>query len=94
MKLKIAEVIEWDDTLPVEEQSPLAQAWFMENVQSKLTIYDNQEGIKPKFDKYGRPEKWVVDLPSCTVELKWNYQKEKSTEWTKGKDSVTLKIKA
>lgn len=93
MKVKIAEVIEWDDTLPVEEQSPLAQAWFMENVQSKLTIYDNQEGIKPKFDKYGRPAKWVVDLSTCTVELKWNYQKKDSSEWTKGKDSVSLKMK-
>lgn len=93
MEVKIAEVIEWDDTLPVEEQSPLAQAWFMENVQSKLTIYDNQEGIKPKFDKYGRPEKWVVDLSTCTVELKWNYQKKDSSEWTKGKDSVSLKMK-
>jgi hypothetical protein len=94
MKIKVAEVIEWDDTLPVEEQSPMAQAWFMENVQSKITFYDDQKGIKPKFDKYGRPEKWVVELPTCTVELKWNYQKKDSSEWTKGKDSVSLKIKA
>lgn len=94
MKVKIAETIEWDDTLPLEEQSYLAQAWFNQNVQSKLTIYDDEkEGVKPKFDKYGRPEKWVVDLPTCTVELKWNYQKKDSTEWTKNKDSVTLKIK-
>lgn len=93
MKIKVAEVIEWDDTLPVEEQSPMAQAWFMENVQSKITFDDDQKGIKPKFDKYGRPEKWVVDLPTCTVELKWNYQKKDSSEWTKGKDSVSLKIK-
>lgn len=94
MKLKIAEVIEWDDSLPLEEQSYLAQAWFNQNVQNKITFYDDEKDkVKPTKDKFGRPEKWVVDLPKCTVELKWNFQKKESADWTKEKDTVTLKMK-
>ncbi len=94
MKVKIAETIEWDDALPLEEQSYIAQAWFNQNVQDKITFYDDEkEKVKPTRDKFGRPEKWVVDLPEHVVELTWNYQKKESSDWTKGKDTVTLKLK-
>lgn len=93
-KVKIAQIIEWDDALPLEEQSYLAQAWFNQNVQDKITFYDDEKGkVKPTRDKFGRPEKWVIDLPECTVELKWNFQKKGSSDWTKAKDTVTLKMK-
>ena len=93
MKLKIAQTIEWDDALPLEEQSFLTQAWFTENVSRKLTIYDDQQGVKLKKDHYGRPELWLVDLPDFTVEVKWNFQKKESADWTKGRDTVTIKPK-
>lgn len=93
MKLKIAETIEWDDALPFEEQSYLAQAWFNQNVQSKMSVYNDRGGAKLTRDKFGRPSAWVVDLPECTVEVKWNFQKKESADWTKGKDTVILKMK-
>ena len=93
MKIKIAEVVEWDDALPLEEQSMMAQAWYNENVQSKLTVYDDEKGVKPKRDKYGRPELWVVDTPTATFEVKWNFHKKESADWTKGKTEIKIKKK-
>lgn len=91
--IKIADTVEWDDKLGFEEQSPMAQAWFLQNVQDKLNLCTDGNGNEPTRDKYGRPDYWVIDLPDFSVTVKWNYQKAESSDWTKAKDTITFKIK-
>lgn len=91
--IKIADVVEWDDKLGFEEQSPMAQAWYLENVQYKLNLYSDGKGNEPVRDKYGRPMYWNIEFATFTLKVQWNYQKADSNDWTKGKDTITFKIK-
>ena len=85
------DTIKWDETKSFEEQDAVAQAWFQKNVGEKMGFSQEKGKQVPTFDKNGRPESWKVVAGNFEFEVRRNYQRKESSDWTKGKDTITVK---
>ena len=87
------DTIQWDETKSFEEQDAVAQVWFQKNVGEKMGFNEETGKTKPVMDSNGRPQSWKIktDDQKYEVEVKWNYQKKNSSDWSKGRDTITIK---
>ena len=85
------DIIKWDETKSFEEQDAVAQAWFQKNVGEKMGFSKEEGKEVPKFDKNGRPENWKIQVGNFEFEVRWNYQRKESSNWSKGRDTITVK---
>ena len=85
------DTIQWDETKSFEEQDAVAQAWFQKNVGEKMGFTKEDGKELPTFDKNGRPQSWKVVVGQFEFDVRWNYQRKESSDWSKGRDTITIK---
>jgi hypothetical protein len=85
------DTIQWDETKGFDEQDMLAQVWFQKNVGEKMGFSKEEGKEVPTFDKNGRPENWKIQAGNFEFEVRWNYQRKESSDWSKGRDTITVK---
>ena len=87
----VLDTIQWDETKAFDEQDMVAQAWFQKNVGEKMGFSKEDGKQVPAFDKNSRPEYWKIPVGNFEFEVRWNYQRKESSDWSKGRDTITVK---
>ena len=49
------------------------------------------ENKSPRLIKNSRPEYWKIPVGNFEFEVRWNYQRKESSDWSKGRDTITVK---
>lgn len=75
--IKIADNITWAEG----DMNLGARAWIAEEIGK----------VEPTKDAFGRPEVWVVETPTATVEMRRIYIRPGA--WAKKSDEITVKAK-
>jgi len=83
----ITDKIQFDETLPLSQQSAEFQAWFNKNVNSKI---NDKTEIK-EVDEYKRPALYSVLADGFIVEVMPIYKSNSQNDW--GCSAIRLNIK-
>lgn len=80
MIFEVEKGIYWDTESEIQSES--AQSWLFKLRQTEAT--------KLIKDNYGRPCKFIWELPECTVIVEKEFVYKESSDWTLHKDNITV----
>jgi len=83
----ITDKIQFDETLPLSQQSAEFQAWFNKNVNSKI---NDKTEIK-EVDGFKRPALYSVLADGFIVEVKHIYKNDSQNDWGCSDFKVNIK---
>ena len=83
----ITDKIQFDETLPLSQQSAEFQAWYNQNVNSQI---NDKTEIK-EVDEYKRPASYSVLADGFIVEVMPIYKSNSQNDW--GCSAIRLNIK-
>lgn len=88
MRIKLDIGIYWDTTKDIQTEQ--VNEWISTNILQKLGTDDLTEGfIKPEFDEYKRPAKWVYKADDFIIEVTREYIAP--LKWAKKCDIIKVK---
>jgi hypothetical protein len=89
--IQINDIVVFDETKPLNEQTIEFSKWYGENVSSKISLETTPIGL----DGYSRPLGWVIDVIEGKVifhvEVRWIYQTQSKNSWACESHEVTIR---